>query len=239
MKKVVGAGLVAIVAALAGPMLLRQPDFTIEPLVEPVTENRSYTFSTPLVVEGKLTPPEGITSFDEAEKVLRAKALGFEKEVVWVTSTGEEWFDAANAAEKSSIYKTSIDEFIVGSIMEQLVGDTIYVYHQHAPLQLPDGSYFGGIHPVSFVDTRFLNVDSQIKTQADRFGKKVVLRLVDQHGVWEYSVKNTQLVSKNLNDEIMDVLLKSRNRLIHEQYAAVVPIYRQSGVSADYFPFEE
>ena len=203
----------------------------------PPVPKETTTYSEPTAAPRFLD----ISSFAEAEERLRQYIHLNENERAWITD-GVVWKDIGGIATKHS---TEIDEEAIEEALSSAISGTLYFYHQHGLMRV-DG------YPVSNLPSMsdlFSNII--LNRTAKEYGKRIVSRVVEVYGTWEFIVEdsptilppNTEFLIfeawiptgeavKDLPQRLQAIQLKHQRKSVEGQIPYLLRAYQQvEGIS--------
>lgn len=193
-----------------------------------------------IVVVGKIPSTTlYFSSSSEAEQSLRGMAMRGEYEVAWL-SDGKRWVDVSRERSKGSV---DIDIIVLEKFLDAAEGSNILFYHFHSS-EVLEGTR-AVVHPPSSRDLMFYPA---IKEKVEENGMKLVTRVVDQFGIWDYEFfpklnVNSLLIydqfdsNFSFNEEIIDILTAHKDQPLEEQVQVLIPLYEAVGATVHYKRF--
>lgn len=187
--------------------------------------------------------------FHETEEMLRILARREQDEVLLMNDGGT-WY---SLAKKATQYEAEVDKNEIFFALHYSPEPVLYFYHQHTfILDSNSGELLDSIHPPSSKDILF---HTEFKKESAQYGKRIVSRVVDMYGVWEYdtnnmvqqevhngertlfSWRNTETLSSLFDEKVLLVVKEHAYNTPSEQLEALLPTYKEAGVSLQFTEF--
>lgn len=187
--------------------------------------------------------------FYETEDMLRTLARK-EQEEVLLMNDGNLWYSIAKNATR---YEATADKDEIFFALRYSPESVLYLYHQHTFVQDPNSEeLLDSIHPPSSKDILF---HTEFKKESEQYRKRIISRVVDMYGVWEYdtntkvqqemynekdsvfSPMNGEIHSSLFDEKILKLIKENTNKVPSEQLEALLPSYKEAGVSLQFTEF--